>query len=495
MEREPNGEHLIAQREEVYVRPSLNRRLLAWWLLVLLVTWPAVAAKRKLPKPGFNLFSVEQDIEIGKAGAQEVEKKVKLVTDEEVNRYIQTIGKKLASTPYAGKFPYSFKVVHDDSINAFALPGGPTYVNTGLILAAENEAQLAGVIGHEIAHVALRHGTNQVSKANFIQLAAVIGSSLLGSGSITSELARLGISFGASSLLLKYSRTAERHADILGAYMMNAAGYNPVEMARFFETLEAKTGRRGKIAAFFSSHPNPGNRRQRIEEEVQYMPRREYQADTGRLPRIQELVRALGKSAPESESRGTGEPQPKQSGAGGLPTGGVLTRPPQIVRPSPTHRTYQGRGFTFDYPDNWRLFAERNGSTVTAAPADAISEQPGKGRLIARGVMVVHLSDRRLQNVDLKQATRLLIEELKSQNPSLRVVDRTPTSLTIDGRPGLLTTLFSDSPYQGETEIDLLVTVRTTQGLLYGVFVSPQRDFRALQPTFERILKSIRITN
>jgi len=485
------------------VQWSRNHRLIACWLAALLLLGPAAAArKRKLPKPGFNLFSVKQDIELGRAGAKEIESKVELVTDEQVNRYVQTIGRKLAATRYAGDFPYTFKVVRDDAINAFALPGGPTYVNTGLILAAENEAQLAGVMGHEIAHVALRHGTSQASKANFIQIAAIIGSGLLGGGSITSELARLGISFGASSVLLKYSRSAEKQADILGAYIVHDAGYNPVEMARFFEKLQAETGKRSKIATFFSTHPDPGNRMQRIEEEVPYMAPREYDAGSGRLPEIQKRLRALGAAGPpageKAPARRTPRTSPERSSKPapqtGPPSAARLSRPPRIALPSGSFRTYRGRGFSFRYPGNWRVY-EGEDASVTVAPPDAVTQARGKGLTVVRGAIFGFLAGAALQQASLAEATRLLVKRFQSANPSLRPVNRQPTPMTLSGRPALLTTLFSDSPYEGETEIDLLVTVKTRDGLFYAVFAAPQRDFRAFQPAFRGILNSVLLSN
>jgi predicted Zn-dependent protease len=125
-------------------------------------------------KPGFNIFSKDQDVQLGREAAAQVESQKQIVKDSAVANYIQNIGKRLASQPQAGGFPYTFKVVNDPTINAFALPGGPTFVNTGLISAAENEAQIAGVMAHEISHVALRHGTNQASKANLIELPAML---------------------------------------------------------------------------------------------------------------------------------------------------------------------------------------------------------------------------------------------------------------------------------------------------------------------------------
>jgi predicted Zn-dependent protease len=157
-----------------------------------------------------------------------------VVRDGQLQNYVERIGRKLLATGVAGDYPYAFKLVNDPSINAFALPGGPTFVNTGLLRAVDNEAQLAGVMAHEISHVALRHGTNQASKANLIQLPAMLAGAVVGNGSMLGQLAQLGIGLGANSVLLKYSRNAESDADILGARMMAKAGYNPIEMARFF---------------------------------------------------------------------------------------------------------------------------------------------------------------------------------------------------------------------------------------------------------------------
>src|SRR5258707_1186762 len=186
-------------------------------------------------KPGFNLFSKEQDIQLGSEAAAEVEKKMTVVKDPALNQYIQKIGKRLASAPEAGDYPYSFKLVADDSINAFALPGGPTFVHTGLIKAADNEAQIAGVLAHEISHVALRHGTNQASKAQMVQMPTALAGSMMKSRSMLGQLSKMGIGLGANSVLLKFSREAESQADLLGTQIMAKAGYQPVEMARFFQ--------------------------------------------------------------------------------------------------------------------------------------------------------------------------------------------------------------------------------------------------------------------
>jgi len=263
------------------------------WMLVvvLLVAIGTLTAQTKKLKPGFNLFSKEQDVQLGKESAAEVEKKMKVVNNAELQTYISTVGKKLTSTAEAGDFPYTFKVVLEKSINAFALPGGPMYIHTGLLAAADNESQMVGVMAHEVSHVALRHGTNQASKQQMLQLPAMLGSQATGSGGLLGTLGQLGINLGANSVLLKFSRGAETEADLLGTRLMHTAGYNPAELANFFRKLEAESGNQNKLVEMFmSSHPNPGNRVQAVEKEAKSLPARTYNGETGKFRTMQALV-------------------------------------------------------------------------------------------------------------------------------------------------------------------------------------------------------------
>lgn len=262
-----------------------------------------VLAQPRQLKPGWNLFSREQDIQLGREAAAQVQNQYTIVRDPTLSAYVRRIGGRLAAVPEAGGFPYSFTLVSDKSINAFALPGGPAFVHTGLLLAAENEAQVAGVLAHEISHVALRHGTNQASKANLIQLPVMLASGILGrNGSLLGSLSQLGIGLGANSVLLKFSRNAERDADLLGARIMAKAGYNPIEMARFFEKLEAEGGARGP--QFLSDHPNPGNRVKAVEAEIRYLPQSRYNAgDAREFHRMQQRVAALPPAPPRRTTR------------------------------------------------------------------------------------------------------------------------------------------------------------------------------------------------
>lgn len=242
-------------------------------------------------RPGFNLFSPEQDIQLGKEAAAQVEKTKPIVRNARLDAYVNGIGQKLASSPRAGKFPFSFEVISDSSVNAFALPGGPMFIHTQTFLAAQNEAELAGVMAHEMSHVALRHGTHEASKGQAVQIISGLAGSVTGQG-ILGKLAQVGIGLGANSLLLHYSRSAEAEADYNGAQIMADAGYDPHYLAAFFQQLETK-GSEGKIAQFLSDHPTPGNRVKAVDDEVKLMPPHNFISDSPQFHQIQALVRSL----------------------------------------------------------------------------------------------------------------------------------------------------------------------------------------------------------
>lgn len=225
---------------------------------------------------GFNLVSVEEEKQLGDKFAVEIEKQHKVVSDPEVQSYINRLGSKLITGVRAVEFPYTFKVVEDKSINAFAVPGGHTYVNTGLIKAAESETELAAVMAHEINHVVARHSTRQMTQQYGYQM--VVGL-LLGS---QGQLAQVAADLFGKAGSLYYSREMESEADSLGAETMYKAGYNPQGMVTFFRKLEA-VGQRdpSKIAQFFSSHPQTSQRIADIQNEISTFPPKTFTADSG----------------------------------------------------------------------------------------------------------------------------------------------------------------------------------------------------------------------
>jgi predicted Zn-dependent protease len=259
-------------------------------LAAIQICW---ADERTVLKPGWNLFTPEQDIQIGRRASANVGRQVLLLNDPRVDNYLDALGKKLASYAPGYKFPYQYRCVNDENVNAFALPGGFIYIDRGVIEAADDEAQLAGVMAHETSHVALRHGTNQVSKADAWQIPlGVLGNA----GGLGRLMAQLGGGFTLNSIVLKYSRDDETQADVLGTQILFDAGYDPRALAQFFEKIEAES--KGKEPAqFFSDHPNPGNRIGRIDEEVDKLggPEPNYQSDSDDFRSIKIYVMKLPK--------------------------------------------------------------------------------------------------------------------------------------------------------------------------------------------------------
>ncbi len=242
-------------------------------------------------RPGFNLFSKDQDVQLGDANAKEVIAQYQVADNQFLQDYVRRVGNRLAAGSEAKQsgFEFRFTVLNVTDVNAFALPGGPMFIYSGLLNACDNEAQLAGVMGHEMSHVILRHGTHEASKANLIQLPALLAGSLIGDDTVRGKLARMGLGLGASSFILKFSRDAESEADALGAHLMSEAGYDPVQMARFFEKLA--TG--PHPPQLLSDHPNPGNRERAIRAEMQTLPARSYGYQTGEFQRMKSEVAAL----------------------------------------------------------------------------------------------------------------------------------------------------------------------------------------------------------
>ena len=232
------------------------------------VVLPALVAVSVATASAMALISVKQEIEIGRETQQEVRKQVPQVTDATVRTYIAGIGRRLAARAGGPKYPYSFSTANYREINAFALPGGPVWINRGTIAAAANEAQLASVLAHEVAHIAQRHAADQISK----QLVAngLIGAlgALLGNDR-SAQTAQIGARVLAGGYMLKFSRDDEREADAVGASIMRRAGWDGREMAAFMERLRKEQGRDpAALQVFLSSHPAPAERAARLRKTV-----------------------------------------------------------------------------------------------------------------------------------------------------------------------------------------------------------------------------------
>ena len=450
------------------------RRTIAIVLSVLLVM-PEFAFARYNPKPGMNFFSIDQDVQLGKENAAQVEKQMPIVTDPTINQYIQRLGQRLVAVAPGPEYPYTFKVVNQKEINAFALPGGPIYVNLGTIQAADNEAQLAGVIGHEMGHVIMRHSTNQASKQMMAQAPLAILGGKLGGG-IMGQLAQMGIGFGLNSVFLKYSRDAERQADLIGTDIIHDAGFDPRAMAQFFEKLEGEGGARGP--QFLSDHPNPGNRAQATAAEAATLPKKQYVSDSSDFRAIKQKVAGMkGMSAQEIQQK-----QQAGGGNGAAPTQTIARS--AAIQPSSQFKTYSHSAFTMTYPENWTAYGDQN-SSLTIAPKGGAS-----GNTIAYGVMINGFQPQ--QSASLDAATSQLVTQMQ-QSGGLKQLGNSET-FTLNGKSAKSVVFQGNSPLQGEQERDWLVTQQRQDGsVVYLVFVAPEKDFKTLQPSFEKMLRSFKL--
>jgi hypothetical protein len=420
-------------------------------------------------KPGFNLFSPQQDVQVGKEYAVQVDKQLPLINDPEVQQYINSLGKRLTSFApnNHAEYAWQFKVVNSGDINAFALPGGFIYMNRGVIEAAENEAQLAGVMAHESGHVVMRHGTHMASQA--LPLELVMG--VLGEGeTLGGQLARAGIGFGINSIMLHNSRSAEAEADEVGAYILYQAGYDPRAMAQFFEVIQKKYPQR--TVQFFSDHPNPENRIQDVNAEIGKLgPPRGAKTDS---PEFEAIKRRLAGMPPPPQAQGTAKANASQP-------------PPP---PSEHMLRYDGKVLVLSYPDNWQVQQSEDGVALFP-PGGIVTGSEGETAQ-AYGVALSRNRPSR-ENWGLVDATQELVDSMRQSNPQLHVLQQ--TGMNLQGRSAVSTLLLNVSPIEGQRETDHLVTIRQGDYLLALIFVAPEKAFESYAPTFDKILQSLETSN
>jgi hypothetical protein len=466
-------------------------------LAVLLAAALPAEAQPTQVKPGFNVFSAQQDIEIGQQSAVEAERQLPILRDDSIQDYAEDLLERIAPHAPGHKFPYRVKVVNASDINAFALPGGPLYLDRGLLQAARTEGELAGVVAHEIAHIALRHGTHNASKAYATQAGLGILGGILGRGQTrtTQSIINLVGGFGLNALFLKYSRDAETQADVVGAQMLARSGYDPMEMASFFEILERQRGGSGGAAQFFSSHPAPANRRARIQQEARLIGAPTGSRETGRFASIRSELGGMGPArSMEQIARGQG---------GRTTTGGRRTSGPvnvRVERPSTRFETFRHRQdfFEIDHPDNWRAYQAQDGFGVTIVPEGGVVDAGDGQESIVYGAIVNHYDPFEAGGtgrVTLDSATTDLVEQIRRGNSHLRTTSRARREV-VDGMNGRSVALSGRSPVTGAEERVTVFTRELGDGhVIYALFIAPGQDYAAMGETFTRMIRSLRVND
>ena len=489
---------------------KLFTRVLALALTVLIAQPFALMAQSsspQMPDPGTTGMNKQQQEQLGLQAMGEVYKQMPVLPDSSPEtRYIQELGKKLQGAIPADKsWPYQFHVIPASDINAFALPGGPIFVNLGTITAADNEAQLAGVLAHEMSHIYMQHSAKQAPKATVAQIIAGLAGAVLPQSGLGS-LGRMGIQIGAGTMLMKYSRKDEAQADSVGAVIMYNAGYNPKAMADFFETLEKKYGNGGP--QILSDHPNPGNRTQAVQQEIRNWPAKNYAGNSSQFASVkQDASRVKAYSAQEIQAgakAGTWAQQNKKNGSippnvqtsdsgngasngEGSAPGGATDASFKQVKPSGNFTQLQQGNFTISYPDNWKASGDQSNALI--APEGGAGQNG-----ISYGVLI---GNRSQFDASIDSATQQLAQGMVQDNPGMRISGE-PKPVDVNGKQGRVLELMGQSPLQENgkplQERDLLVTVPQPQGgVLYLVFVSPERDFNELRSTYKKMLDSLQI--
>src|SRR5436190_10726990 len=489
--------------------------------VVVAITFAPLATHAQTPiKMHGNKFALTDDVKLGQEAAGEAEKQMQLVRDPELGGYLERVGERLAAAIppefQHPEFRYSFKVVNAKEINAFALPGGPMYVNSGMIASAKSEDEMAGVMAHEISHVALRHGTAQVTKAQKYQtLSGImgIGGQILG-GPIGS-IAQMG-SQGVGVYLLKFSREYETEADLLGARIMANAGYDPRELANMFKTIESQGS--GGGPSFLSDHPSPKDRVAKINQEAQALT-----INTAATPDKQNFTIAQqmltgrgggqtfsgqqaysnpGSSNRDQQPSNTGNqvysnPNSQPANAGGAGNQPNAANSPSLPPPSgrvePTssnYKSYKEGPFAVDVPDNWQELSEPSG--LWFAPKGGYGGANGQN-VFTHGVSFGAI---KLEGKSAQQATDGFIKSMTQGSANMKARGGYTPMNNIAGRNWQLITFDNVNEATGRPElVNIATTPLGTGDLLYMTAVCPTNEYPNYQPVFLTILRSIQLTD
>ena len=460
--------------------------------LIALVMSVAVANAQTKIKPGFNLFSAQDDVQVGQQSAAEAERQLPILRDASVETYVNRIGQRLAANAGGPQFQYQFHVVNASDINAFALPGGFIYVNRGVLDHARNEGEVAGVLAHEISHVALRHGTHQASKAYLAQAGISILGGILGGrvGQGAAGIINTVGGIGLNALFLKYSRDLETQADVRGSQILAASGYSPVDMINFFQALERVDT--AKKTNWLSDHPAPPDRIARIEKEARMLRVSDTPTtNVAGLQSVQSHLRGFG-AAPTSQqiAQGVTSTNTRRRTTAQVPNASNTIN---IEAPSSSLRSYTSRSgvYRISFPSNWQVYEQGN-TGVTIAPPGAVLQND-----IVYGAIINHydpFGGRGLMgNATLEDATDDLLATLQQSSPYLRPASSEQRIRMANGT-ALAAVMRGTDPATGIPERVTVVTRQLSdEHLIYMLFITPERDANRYGPLLNAMVSSMQI--
>jgi hypothetical protein len=448
----------------------------------------------------FNLFAPKQEIEIGQRSATAVEKRLPLLSVADANEYINRLGQILIARASVASYPYSFKIANVSEVNTFSFPGGPIYITRGAIEAARSEGELAGALAHEIAHVALRHGASQASKAYLAQAGLGALGGLGGEGAVANIVGAIG-GFGFNTVFLRHNREAEAEAEALGAQIMTRAGYDPREMTAFFGALRrGERAEASKLQTFLDDHP---------ENQVMQTPEqtRSSQVSAGDFHRIQTRIAELpiAYDAMSGARRGPTvieEAQNRES------------QNIKVERPSSHFRDYWRPGgfwFQVSYPENWLAYPSGDDLGVTFIPPGGVVETRGQRRLvygaainryrpIGDNSLWTGLQRRSFRYIGgrggLVEAANDLLDSALQNNPHLDFARGSDRRGSSDGTQAVTFTLVGRSPVTGRDERAQIYACEFDDGdIVYAIFVAPDDEYDDFRLTFERMLRGLKIND
>ena len=451
----------------------------------------AVVATQTTITPPENKYTPAQDVELGQKAAAEARQQLPIMRDDAVSSYVEEVGRRLVSAIPPDlrhpEFRYTFEVVNVREINAFALPGGPMFVNRGMIEAAHTEGEVAGVMAHELSHVALRHGTAQATKATPYEIGQVAGA-IFGAivGGTWGRVIAQGTQFGLGAAFLRFSREYEQQADLEGSHIMARAGYDPRALAHMFETIEKETQSSGGGGPqWMSSHPNPGNRTQYITKEAEMLTIAKAADSAEFVP-----MKAAFASLPAAKSMADlAHAKQQPSGSQGLQSSQSTGVPGQPVpRPSSQYRNISGgKIFTASVPADWTPLASK--SSIRVVPQNGYGEVNGQ-TVFSHGI---EFGVSPAGSRDLQEATKAWLNAVAQGNPELRLAGA-QQALKMSQRSAIATPLVNPSPLGGQERVVAYTTFLVDGNLFYYLTVVPESDAAAFQETFRRVGESIKLT-